>query len=131
MGRYRGLMSDQILTVTLRSTDWAKSRAFYEQLGFEVSYINQFGEDAPVYANVRGFGCIVDISEHRNDCEPGGMVGIRVPDVDAAFRAMQTAGVQADPPREMPWGDRSFMVHDPDGNSITFWTPTDIPHSGR
>jgi uncharacterized glyoxalase superfamily protein PhnB len=45
-----------------------------------------------------------------------------VPDVDATFSALGDAVVVAEP-TTMPWGNRSLLVRDPDGNLVNFFTP--------
>ncbi len=47
-----------------------------------------------------------------------------VPDVDATYEALKnivTDFVQA--PTTMPWGNRSLLFRDPDGNLVNFFTP--------
>jgi uncharacterized glyoxalase superfamily protein PhnB len=47
-----------------------------------------------------------------------------VDDVDGAYRNL--AGLAADvvaEPTTMPWGNRSLLVRDPDGNLVNFFTP--------
>jgi len=49
---------------------------------------------------------------------------LRVADVDAEYRriaAALTEVVQA--PTTMPWGNRSLLFRDPDGNLVNFFTP--------
>lgn len=113
---------DQRIFPTLRSLDWEKSRAFYKQAGFEVQFEWRHGPGFPVYAGIVGHGVELHISEHSGDCEPGGAISIMVDDVDATHTALASQGVEADKPEDMPWGDRTFMIHDPDGNSITFFS---------
>lgn len=48
----------------------------------------------------------------------------RVDDVDATFETLRDGGtriVQA--PADMPWGNRSLLVADPDGNLVNFFAP--------
>jgi uncharacterized glyoxalase superfamily protein PhnB len=53
------------------------------------------------------------------------IIEFRVEDVDAGFRrladAIDDSLVQA--PTTMPWGNRSLLFRDPDGNLINFFTP--------
>jgi catechol 2,3-dioxygenase-like lactoylglutathione lyase family enzyme len=47
-----------------------------------------------------------------------------VPDVDATYEALKavvTDLIQA--PTTMPWGNRSLLFRDPDGNLVNFFTP--------
>jgi catechol 2,3-dioxygenase-like lactoylglutathione lyase family enzyme len=45
--------------------------------------------------------------------------GLEVDDVDAEYDRIRTQGVDTDgPPRDNPWGDRSFTVVDPSGIAL-------------
>ncbi|MGK9219319.1 MULTISPECIES: VOC family protein [unclassified Microbacterium] len=53
-----------------------------------------------------------------------------VDDVDATYRAVQdVVEVFVNAPTDMPWGNRSLLVRDPDGNLINLFTP--ISEAGR
>jgi catechol 2,3-dioxygenase-like lactoylglutathione lyase family enzyme len=42
-------------------------------------------------------------------------------DLDAMYAALQEAGLQPEsPPVQRPWGERDFLLIDPDGNTIEF-----------
>ena len=43
-------------------------------------------------------------------------------DVDATFKRADSHNV-LQPPTTMPWGNRSLLVRDPDGNLLNFFTP--------
>ncbi|XVV09808.1 VOC family protein [Actinoplanes sp. CA-131856] len=45
-----------------------------------------------------------------------------VPDVDATHEKLHDAATVA-PPTTMPWGNRSLLIRDPDGNLVNFFTP--------
>ncbi|WP_110589279.1 VOC family protein [Microbacterium suaedae] len=48
-----------------------------------------------------------------------------VNDVDATYRGLQgVVDVFVNAPTDMPWGNRSLLVRDPDSNLINFFTPT-------
>ncbi|MFD5831513.1 VOC family protein [Lentzea sp. NPDC060358] len=50
------------------------------------------------------------------------IIEFRVDDVDAEFERL--AGVEVvQKPTTMPWGNRSLLFRDPDGNLINFFTP--------
>lgn len=47
-----------------------------------------------------------------------------VDDVDATYRDLQgVVDVFVNAPTDMPWGNRSLLARDPDGNLINFFTP--------
>jgi predicted enzyme related to lactoylglutathione lyase len=56
------------------------------------------------------------------------IIEFRVGDVDAEFRRLaeviDDSLVQA--PTTMPWGNRSLLFRDPDGNLINFFTPISV-----
>lgn len=53
-----------------------------------------------------------------------------VDDVDATYEALQdVVEVFVNQPTDMPWGNRSLLVRDPDGNLINFFTP--ISEAGK
>lgn len=44
-----------------------------------------------------------------------------VGDVDAEYARLDDLGLcNATPPTNKPWGVRSFLIHDPDGNTVSF-----------
>ena len=48
----------------------------------------------------------------------------RVDDVDALYPTLQDAvEVFVNEPTDMPWGNRSLLFRDPDGNLVNFFTP--------
>ncbi len=66
----------------------------------------------PVGASARTFQASAD--------RGGSALGLTVSDVDAAYallHALAEPGIQVSgPPKEHPWGEKSFLVTDPDGN---------------
>ncbi|WP_227983049.1 VOC family protein [Nocardia spumae] len=53
-----------------------------------------------------------------------------VGDVDAEYRRLSglaTAPEIVQPPATMPWGNRSLLLRDPDGNLVNFFTPPAEP----
>ena len=52
------------------------------------------------------------------------MLDFLVDDVDATYTALQdVVEVFVNEPTDMPWGNRSLLVRDPDGNLVNFFTP--------
>ncbi|RKR74957.1 VOC family protein [Frondihabitans australicus] len=54
------------------------------------------------------------------------IVEFLVDDVDARFAALTAGSLDLDvvlEPTTMPWGNRSLLVRDPDGNLVNFFTP--------
>ena len=111
--------------VKLLVTDAARSRGFYQALGFELRHADQVfthlrWRDANVFlvatppglsfASPRGAGVIVCFSVVAGDLET------------IAARA-QGAGAAVDGPREQPWHTRELVVTDPDGFRLAFVQP--------
>jgi predicted enzyme related to lactoylglutathione lyase len=52
------------------------------------------------------------------------IVEFRVANVDAEYSRLKAiVGDFVQPPTTMPWGNRSLLFRDPDGNLINFFTP--------
>ena len=53
------------------------------------------------------------------------IIEFRVADVDAEYRkhADLIGGALVQAPTTMPWGNRSLLFRDPDGNLVNFFTP--------
>jgi uncharacterized glyoxalase superfamily protein PhnB len=113
---------DQRVTPQLRSTDWTRTRAFYEDgLGFRVQWEHRFEQGFPVFAQVNRDGLSLFLTEHAGDCQVGGAAYIVLDDLDAFFREISDRGIRVDePPQDTPWGTREMCVIDPDGNRLRF-----------
>lgn len=124
----------QAVNPVLASTDVAASIAFYQRLGFTLTF-----EDAPAdpkYAAVRRD----DVELHLQWADSGQWAyptdrpayRFLVSDVDALYREFVASGgvsaqsSQGSPwsaPAETPWGTREFHVRDPGQNSLQFYCP--------
>ena len=53
------------------------------------------------------------------------IIEFRVDDVDAEYRKLEQVigGSVVQAPTTMPWGNRSLLFRDPDGNLVNFFTP--------
>jgi uncharacterized glyoxalase superfamily protein PhnB len=53
------------------------------------------------------------------------IIEFRVADVDADYQrlAAYLGAALVQVPTTMPWGNRSLLFHDPDGNLVNFFTP--------
>ncbi len=107
--------------------DLAVSIEFYTtQLGFSVAF--RYG-DPPFYAqvvrdaarlNLRHLDTPIADTALR-DREQVLSATITLSDAEPLFLEYETAGVEfAQPLRSEPWGARTFVVRDPDGNLILF-----------
>jgi predicted enzyme related to lactoylglutathione lyase len=119
-------------SVRLITADFERLAGFYEQL---------FGQPltryTPTFAELRTTGATLAIG-HTSTLGPFGgepvaspaanrsaIIEFRVTDVDADYQRLtdllDAAVVQA--PTTMPWGNRSLLFRDPDGNLVNFFTP--------
>lgn len=56
------------------------------------------------------------------------VLDFRVNDVDATYTALQPVlDSFVNAPTVMPWGNKSLLLRDPDGNLINFFTPVPVP----
>lgn len=115
----------QLVTPQLRSTNWERTRKFYEDgLGFRVRWTHQFEPHFPVFAEVARGPLALFLTEHAGDCEVGGAAYLIVDDVDAYYAELSARGVVVrEPPEDSPWGTREMLVVDPDGNRLRFANP--------
>jgi uncharacterized glyoxalase superfamily protein PhnB len=103
------------------------SEKFYKKLGFEVQSSN---EEASI---VKLGGFTITLVAMRDDEEfnkdsmipergRGMYAYIQVENVDSWCKQLQELGLSpATRPRDWPWGNREFILKDPDGYKICFW----------
>ena len=102
----------------------AAARFYVERLGFTLAFA--YG-DPVFYAQVRRGGARLNLratdgpTGARSD-EPDALSAtLTVDDAEALFLEFQQAGVTFHQPlRTEPWGARTFIVADPDGNLLCF-----------
>ncbi|UED83558.1 glyoxalase superfamily protein [Streptomyces profundus] len=85
--------------------------AWYARLGFLLSWEHRFGPGFPVFAEVARGRLRLFLSEHEGDAPPGGLVFLRLADLDAVAEEFAVV------PRDEPWG-REVELTDPDGNRL-------------
>jgi predicted enzyme related to lactoylglutathione lyase len=119
------------VSIRIITADIKRLARFYEQItGISVTmYTEDFGE-------LKTPACTLAIGSTRTLQLFGGdaarpadnhtaIIEFRVGDVDAEYRKL--ADVIGDSlvqePTTMPWGNRSLLFRDPDGNLVNFFTP--------
>ena len=119
-----------LVSVRLITDDLDRLVGFYESVtGITAD------RPAPVFAELRTPNGTLAIG-HSSTAELFGPGSVRaadnrtaiveflVEDVDAAFTRLTDAGVEVvQPPRTMPWGNRSLLIRDPDGTLVNLFTP--------
>ena len=113
----------------LRVKDAEVSAKFYcEALGFKVDWEHRFEEGFPLYMQVSRPPLFLHLSEHQGGGTTEAEFFVRVPDVDAVYKAIVDQGIATDSePTDQEWGMRDFCVVDPDKNRVTLGTPAGFP----
>lgn len=99
-----------------------KAREFYvDFLGFNVDWEHRFGDNFPLYAQVRRSDLVLHLSEHHGDATPGSTIFVPVRDIDALHRELQAKHYKDAKPgvEALPWG-KVLEVADPFGNRLRF-----------
>ncbi|MFQ5595372.1 MAG: VOC family protein [Anaerolineae bacterium] len=106
-------------------SDLEASLGFYQTLGFESEYQDEFSAMVKAgTAHLYLFATDNDASLSRSfDLEgnPRGIdhISLLVEDVDALCNELEAQGVSpARPPQDYDWGARAACLYDPDGNCI-------------
>lgn len=108
----------------LRILDEAKAREFYIGfLGFSIDWEHRFGEQFPLYLQVSRDHCIIHLSEHHGDCNPGGALRIETGDIDRLNQELLQKDYKYAKPgvEQTPWKTREMSISDPFGNRLLFF----------
>ncbi len=102
-----------------RVADVARSAAWFERVGFEVT----FHDDTYAFAH-RDEGLTIHLEQPAKNELPGhGAVYISCQDADRVAEDWRRAGVEVEGPRDEDYGRREGSIVDPDGNVIRFGAP--------
>jgi uncharacterized glyoxalase superfamily protein PhnB len=103
------------------------SEKFYKRLGFDV----KSSADDHSVISLNGFEIILvnmrDDEEFVNDSLAsdkgrGMYIYIKVNDIDETYKKFVENGIKpATEPRDWKWGNREFILKDPDGYKLCFW----------
>lgn len=106
------------------------SEKFYKKIGFDVLH----SDDEHSVVSVDGFK--IDLVSMRDEQRfskdslypekgRGFYVYINVGDVDKKHQELTKVGITpSSEPQNWPWGNREFVVKDPDGYKLCFWQKT-------
>ena len=103
------------------------SEKFYRKLGFNVAHSDDEYSEVELSGFKIGLITMRDEAEFAKDSVAadrgkGMYVYLTVEDVDAWYAQLIEKGiVPATEPRDWPWGNREFIVKDPDGYKLCFW----------
>ena len=109
--------------------DTAKTAEFYEALGF------QFTKREPDHISVRLNWFWIDFHPQDKEAKPefqkeanlenkgaGTFLYISVDDVDEFYKGLLAKRLKpTSEPRDWPWGNREFIIRDPDGYKLVFF----------
>ncbi len=110
-------MIQHISAVTFAVRDMARSIEFYEKLGFDLFY----GGGGAAFSSLKAGEAFVNlVASSEYEHRWWGRAIFRVDGVDAHYRVLKEQGLEAQSPRDAPWGERFFHVTDPDGHELSF-----------
>ena len=117
----------KVTSILLWTQENKVSEKFYKKLGFDVVR----SDDQHSLVELGGFQITLvnmrDEEEFAKDSMAaergrGVYVYIYVDDVDEQYEKFIKLGIKpATKPRDWPWGNREFIVKDPDGYKLCFW----------
>lgn len=115
-------MIEGISAITLATHDMPRAVAFYQALGFALSY---GGPDARFTSLHAGGGFVnLTVAPAERHWSWWGRVIFHVADVDAVHASGLAAGLTPEfAPRDAAWGERYFHIVDPDGHELSFARP--------
>ena len=115
---------EQTVIPQLRITSADRSLAFYvDGLGFSVDWKHQFERGFPIFMQLTRQGQTIFLTEHTGDCQVGGAVYFKVPNVEEFATSIMARGVNGfEGPTITPWGTKEMLLTDPDGNRLRFAT---------
>jgi catechol 2,3-dioxygenase-like lactoylglutathione lyase family enzyme len=118
-------LPEQRVIPTLRITDYERSKAYYvERLGFTVDWEHRFEANFPVFMSVVREGMQVYLTQHRGDCQVGGLVHFVIQDVDAWHKEFRDREARVTEAPNDDLGFRNMTITDPDGNQLRFMEPS-------
>lgn len=115
-------METKVIPV-LRIFDYAKMKEFYvDWLGFTIEWEHRFGDNSPLYMQVKKGDIVFHLTEHHGDCCPGSKVFIETTGVKEYHRQLIEKDYRYNKPglEQAPWNAPSVEVIDPFGNKIIF-----------
>lgn len=118
------MMIKSISSLLFYSNDLKKTFKFYKTLGFDVE-----NKDGMVSFYVNWFQITFIDKEHsefkqgfEGELGRGMFTYVKVDDVDEFYKFVVGKGIKpVSKPKDWPWGNREFVVKDPDGYRLVFF----------
>ena len=107
-----------------RIFDEAKAKTFYvDYLGFEISFVHRFEQNAPLYLGVNRGQCDIHLSEHYGDATPGSSVRVFEEHLIEYHEQLTLKDNPYYRPSitHQPWGALEMTVLDPFSNKLIFY----------
>lgn len=113
---------EKLSAITLQVAHMEDSVRFYrEMLGLEVIYGGPNAEFTSLRIPDAEFP-LINLQQGRPTADWGRII-FHVSDVDAFCANLKQEGFEPESPRDAPWGERYFHMHDPDGYELSFARP--------
>lgn len=106
----------------LQIDDYHEAKQFYvDWLGFKIEWEWRHEPGFPVYMRLLRGDLGLHITEHRDDCSPGGSIYFEVDDIDSLYQEWKRKrpGWQVKPENQ-PWGMKEIVFQDPFKNKLSF-----------
>jgi catechol 2,3-dioxygenase-like lactoylglutathione lyase family enzyme len=118
-------MLKQISSLLFYSGDFNRSADFYKKLGFQVERTQDAAKVRLGNFEMSFIDKNLAIIQKEAHAEPKGLgmfIYIEVDDLDSYFDLLKKKGVGTlSEPKDWPWGNREFVVKDPDGYKLIFF----------
>ncbi len=108
--------------------DQKVSEGFYQKIGFEVVGSSdmmatlKLDDFELMLVSAKGSSGEFATDALADKKGKGLYVNLSVEDVDKKYQELKAAGIEPKTePRDWPWGNREFVLKDPDGYKIVFW----------
>lgn len=120
----------QFVSVRVISDDVARLAGFYEKVtGIDARWRSE------QFAEIAGPSCTLAIGSAETmtlfgagaavpESNRTAILEFRVEDVDREYERLADLAEIVQKPTTMPWGNRSLLFRDPDGNLVNYFTPS-------
>lgn len=123
-------MLKSVSGLSLYVADAKKSANFYKKLGFRVdtkggvtkAFMNWFWIQLNENKTAENLGPEFEKEAFAKQKGAGLYIGCAVDEIDTYYASLKKKGLKpSSKPRDWPWGNREFVVRDPDGYKLVFF----------